>query len=337
MIPRSIALAFGALLLCAAAQPPPPPAALEPYIKDGRYDPGDYGWIKGRFQDATAAEAEDFRAIMQWSEQCRATAIAELREQLAAEGFPDASVQNTFPGPLLCRAVASQPQITDNSSFPAFERERTVAQPVVRAYLTATRYAEEAARTRSGELGRQIEIRTIGEQVIRNGLSWVMNRDSDFPAMSPLARSIVQSRLGLAMAEYDHANTAWLKGVVAEHGWPKISEVGEGGSFAAWLLIQHADADPLFQLRALRLMEPLVARGEVTKQNYAYLYDRIMLKLTGTQRYATQMTCEDGVRQPLPLEDEVNVERLRAEMGLPTLAEYIKGFGLPCEPPGEAR
>ena len=56
MIPRNIALAFGALFLC-AAEPPPPPTALEPYIKDGRYDPGDYGWIKGRFQDATAAEA----------------------------------------------------------------------------------------------------------------------------------------------------------------------------------------------------------------------------------------------------------------------------------------
>jgi hypothetical protein len=35
-------------------------------------------------------------------------------------------------------------------------------------------------------------------------------------------------------------------------------------------------------------MEPLVAQGEVTKQNYAYLYDRIMLKLAGKQRYATQ-------------------------------------------------
>jgi hypothetical protein len=104
----------------------------------------------------------------------------------------------------------------------------------------------------------------------------------------------MQSRLGAAMTARDHANTEWLKGIVAERGWPTISQVGEEAAFNAWLLVQHADHDPLFQLRSLRLMEPLVAQGEVTKQNYAYLYDRIMLKLAGKQRYATQVMCRDG-------------------------------------------
>jgi hypothetical protein len=321
MVLRSLVLAAGALLLCAATEPPPPPAALQPYIKDGRYDPGDYGWIKGRFQEATAEEAETFRAIIQWSEQCQVAARAELREQLAAAGFPDARDENTSVGPLPCRVVASQPQTAPEDTFAAFQRELTIAQPVVQAYLTATTFAEEAAGTRSGELARHLEIRTVGEQVIRKGLTWVMNRDSDFPAMSPLARTIIQSRLVLAMAEYDHANTEWLKGVVAEHGWPKISEVGEGGSFAAWLLVQHADADPLFQLQALRLMEPLVAQKEVSGQNVAYLTDRVMLKLTGKQRYGTQFTCVDGAFVPQPIEDEAAVERLRREAGMVTLAE----------------
>jgi len=47
---RGLLLALGAVVLCAATEPPAP---LAPYVKDGRLDPGDYGWIKGRFDDAT--------------------------------------------------------------------------------------------------------------------------------------------------------------------------------------------------------------------------------------------------------------------------------------------
>lgn len=326
MILRGAALAFGALLLCAAAEPPPPPAALEPYIKDGRYDAGDFGWIRGRFQDATPEQTEAFQTVMQWANDCRTAAVAELREALVAEGIVEPSLAGVWTGPLLCRAVAAQPLITDNSSFAAFERELAIVEPIVRAYLTATRIAEQEARPRSDELARQLEYRTIGEQVVRHGLGWLWARDSDFPELSPLGKAIFQSRLGLAMADYDHANTEWLKGVIAERGWPKISEVGEPASNSAWLLVQHADADPLFQFRALRLMEPLVAQGEVSKQNYAYLYDRVMLKLAGKQRYGTQMQCEGGRLVPQPLEDVAAVNPLRQEVGLGTVEEYAAGM-----------
>jgi hypothetical protein len=263
-------------------------------------------------------------------------AIADLREQLAAAGFADASLENTGPGPLLCRTVMSQPMVTDNASFAAFERELAVAGPLAQAYLAAARNADEAAHPRSEGLARQLEYRIVGEQVIRLGLSWVGNRESDFPAVSPLARAIVQSRLVQAMAEYDEANTAWLKGVVAEHGWPRRSVVGEGAASAAWLLVQHADADPLFQLQALRLMEPLVAEGEVSGRDFAYLSDRVALKLTGKQRYGTQFTCVDGSFAPLPLEDEAAVDRLRREAGMESQAENSarmhETYG-PCESP----
>jgi hypothetical protein len=325
MVLRSVALAFGALLLCAATEPPPPPAALEPYIKDGRYDPGDYGWIKGRFQDATAEEAEAFRAIMDWSGQCRAAAIAELREQLAAEGFAHATVENIFPGPLLCRAVASQPQIADNSSFAAFERELAAVRPLADTFLAAVELAEQSSQpmVRSEDLARFLHTRTIGEQMLRRALFWGPDMPAMAPTLSATGKAIAQSRLGLAMSARDFANTEWLKAVVAEHGWPTISAVGEEASNNAWLLVQHADADPLFQLRALRLMEPLVAQGEVSKQNYAYLYDRIMLKLSGKQRYGTQAECRGGRLVPQALEDDAAVNRLRQEVGLGTVEEYM--------------
>jgi len=325
MVLRNLSLALGAILLCAASEPPPPPAALEPYIKDGRYSPGNYGWLRGRFQDATPEEVADFQAIMRWSEECRAAATSEVQQQLAAEGFPEASAEGFF-GPFLCRAVATQPFIQDNSSFATFEREVATAEPIARAYLAAVRMADETARPSSPDLAQQINYRVIGDQAVRKGLSWLWATDSDFPALSPMGRAVFQSRIGLAMGEYDEANTEWLKGIIAEHGWPKISEVGERASNNAWLLVQHADADPLFQLRALRLMEPLVGQGEVSKQNYAYLYDRIMLKVAGRQRYGTQMHCVGGKLAPQPLEDETAVNRLREEVGLGTVEEYAAGM-----------
>ncbi|PPV06910.1 hypothetical protein XBLMG947_2128 [Xanthomonas bromi] len=52
--------------------------------------------------------------------------------------------------------------------------------------------------------------------------------------------------------------------VVAEHGGlPNAAQVGRDGAAAAWLLVQHADADPAFQEQVLGTLAPHVARGEI--------------------------------------------------------------------------
>jgi hypothetical protein len=89
-------------------------------------------------------------------------------------------------------------------------------------------------------------------------------------------------------------------------------------------VVQHADADPAFQLKALRLMEPLLANGGVDKSNCAYLYDRVMTNTAGTQKYGTQMTCRAGKLVPRSIEDEAGLAKRRAEMGLPPMADYLK-------------
>lgn len=119
----------------------------------------------------------------------------------------------------------------------------------------------------------------------------------------------------------DRENTAWMKQVVAEHGWPTRSMVGEDGANAAWLLVQHADADPAFQRECLDLMSKLSA-DDVNAMNVAYLTDRVLLAEGHKQRYGTQFATVDGKQRPRPLEDPKNVDRRRAEVGLGTLAEY---------------
>lgn len=135
------------------------------------------------------------------------------------------------------------------------------------------------------------------------------------------------------MLEIDAKHTARMKEIVGAHGWPTVSAVGEPGAFAAWLLVQHADADVPFQREALELMLA-AAPGEVSAKNVAYLTDRVLLAEGKKQRYGTQVELINCEYQPRPLEDESKVDELRATVGLEPLAEYLSFFKVPpdCKP-----
>lgn len=121
-----------------------------------------------------------------------------------------------------------------------------------------------------------------------------------------------------AVTAIDREATARMKDVVAKHGWPGKRIVGADGANAAWMLVQHADADPAFQKACLAQMEPLVKTGDVAGQDYAYLWDRVARAEGRPQRYGTQF--EAG--ELAPLEDRANVDARRRAVGLGPLAEY---------------
>jgi uncharacterized protein DUF6624 len=118
--------------------------------------------------------------------------------------------------------------------------------------------------------------------------------------------------------EVDAKTTARMKDVIAKQGWPGKSLVGESAAHAAWLLVQHADADRAFQKQCLALIEKAAESGEVTKSDYAYLYDRVAVAENRPQRYGTQY----GNGKPHPIEDEAHVDERRKAVGLGTMAEY---------------
>jgi hypothetical protein len=131
------------------------------------------------------------------------------------------------------------------------------------------------------------------------------------------------------MREADGENLPWLKAVVAEHGWPGASLVGTDGAHAAWLLAQHADADPAFQRRCLDLMTAAVEAGEATKRELAYLTDRVLLAERQPQVYGTQVTRKGGQIVPLDLRDPEGLDARRAAVGLEPFADYMRLFDHP--------
>ncbi|WP_158623946.1 DUF6624 domain-containing protein [Corallococcus llansteffanensis] len=124
------------------------------------------------------------------------------------------------------------------------------------------------------------------------------------------------------LKQVDTDNTAWLKGVIAKHGWPGRTLVGERASKGVWLMVQHADLDRGFQKECLALMEKALANGEAPKKDFAYLTDRVLVGEGKPQRYGTQFTEKDGVMVPQPIEDAAQVDARRASMGLDTLEAY---------------
>ena len=121
----------------------------------------------------------------------------------------------------------------------------------------------------------------------------------------------------------DEDNTAYLRQVIIETGWPKISDVGEEGARAAWLLAQHADHNHIFQAHCLELMKAL-PKEEVITKDIAYLEDRVRVGRGEPQLYGTQFTQEDGRFEPRPIEDEENLEKRRAAMGLEPFAVNLQ-------------
>jgi hypothetical protein len=125
----------------------------------------------------------------------------------------------------------------------------------------------------------------------------------------------------LRMRALHDANAARLGAILDDHGWPGEPQVGREGAKAAWLIAQHAIAQPSLQRRALIALQSAVQRGDVPALYAAMLEDRIRCFEGRPQRYGTQFDWDvEGRMSPLPLEDPDAVDALRKEVGLGPLA-----------------
>jgi hypothetical protein len=120
------------------------------------------------------------------------------------------------------------------------------------------------------------------------------------------------------------ANAARLAVIMDGHGWPGEPQVGRDGAEAAWLIAQHAIAQPAMQRAALTALWEATRRGEVPALQAAMLEDRIRAFEGRPQRYGTQFDWDaNGELSPLPIEDTDGLDDRRRMLGLLPLEQEL--------------
>jgi hypothetical protein len=131
------------------------------------------------------------------------------------------------------------------------------------------------------------------------------------------------------MEELHKRNAKHLREIIAEHGWPGHSLVGEEAGDAAWMIVQHAIGEPEFMRSMLGLLRKEADRGEIKLKWVALLEDRIRMFEGRPQLYATNLNWNQRGELDLGgVEDPERLDRRRASVGLPPFCD-------PGPPPDE--
>lgn len=221
-----------------------------------------------------------------------------------------AAAASTQDDPEMAAALAKCP------SAAAFVRAQEQAKADA---ATATPAEATAAPSDPALRARLLEMERLDQQV-RNG-DWS------------------QEAMG-KMVAMDAEHLPQMRRIVAEHdGLPSMAQVGRDGVAAAWLLVQHADADPALQERVLGTLTRHGARsGEVSAHQLVLLTDRVLIANGKPQRYGSQLIPEQGRWVSKPIADPAQVDVLRAGMDEMPLADYVcvatQLFPVPSTPPG---
>lgn len=135
-----------------------------------------------------------------------------------------------------------------------------------------------------------------------------------------------------AMAHADSLNLPRVTAMIDRYGWPGKTLVGREGSSTAFLVIQHSNLPTM--LKYLPLLRAAAARGELEKRDLALVEDRALMWQGKPQLYGSQLRSSSttGQMEFAPIADEAHVDERRASMGLGSLAEYAKGFGVQYVP-----
>ena len=127
-------------------------------------------------------------------------------------------------------------------------------------------------------------------------------------------------------------NQEELEKLIETKGWPKISEVGGAASTAAFLIIQHSDIEK--QKKYLPVIKKLCEQKDAMWQDYALMYDRILVTEKKPQKYGSQINYNEQTKkyELFPLEDESKVDEWRKEVKLGPLSEYVSQWGIVFTP-----
>jgi hypothetical protein len=131
-----------------------------------------------------------------------------------------------------------------------------------------------------------------------------------------------------AISKKDSINLIKVTRILDKYGWLGPDIVGGQGSSTLFLVIQHSNQKT--QEKYLPMMREAVKNGKAHGANLALLEDRVALGQGKKQIYGSQIhrNQETGKYFVAPIEDEPNVNKRRAAVGLEPLEDYVRHWNI---------
>ncbi|NQV15001.1 hypothetical protein HQ531_06030 [bacterium] len=114
-------------------------------------------------------------------------------------------------------------------------------------------------------------------------------------------------------------NTKFLKTFLIKYGWPD-SMTDSCLHDCAWLIAQHSNNDPGFQIQCLGLILPEIKNNKETLIDCTFLLDRILVNLKKDQIFGTQLCGE--LKKPITF-SPTQFDSLRDKIGLEHFNAYL--------------
>ena len=127
-------------------------------------------------------------------------------------------------------------------------------------------------------------------------------------------------------AKEDHRNQELVISIIEKCGMPTLKEVTQEHMNAIWLGLQHSNKK--IRKKYFPQIEKAVENGDLSKQQYALMKDRILMDEGKPQIYGSQI--KNG--KLYKLENPETVNERRKEMGMKTIENYLKHFNIEFNP-----
>ncbi len=127
------------------------------------------------------------------------------------------------------------------------------------------------------------------------------------------------------LADQMGINFAAAKKMIDANGFPDHDMVGEEATHKFWMMVQHMDGYPNFQMQVLRRMSGPVDQNKASSKDFAYLTDRVLINQQRPQHFGTQVYYDNVAKtyKPHPVDDITRTNERRAEIGLAPLDDFL--------------
>ncbi|MEB2774306.1 DUF6624 domain-containing protein [Algoriphagus sp. D3-2-R+10] len=127
-------------------------------------------------------------------------------------------------------------------------------------------------------------------------------------------------------AKEDHRNQELVISIIEKCGMPTLNEVSQKHMTAIWLALQHTTEK--YRKKYFPQIEKAVKNGDLSKEQYAVMKDRILMDEGKPQIYGSQLI--NG--KLYKLENPETVNERRKEMGMETIEDYLRNYNIQFNP-----